>query len=715
MKFNITELEKQCELADDWESLGGIVSRYLEIPLSTPRDVQRILKKQSGAEAIRKLVICSQCHTSDKVFAGIMICMRNISEDSILARHIYEQNLHDLAIRYLAIPRNSRVHRIAILTFIDLLLRAPILENAYDLTIRGLPKLVRIISDPVVLTDVRQSRLLRAIISGLPDMLARLSTYKFIKEEELSTSVVQSFQLPSLAKTLIELLLDPTRFDLSRSWGHLQFIAISLVWIAYFETKAIHNLPDQKGVTFFVALTTGSSVSLRCSGFLGLLNRCSRDYCQDCQEIQFCSPQLIYTDHSIDGPEAQMRMFKEQEMEEKNEDDGADQVNVQAKNNDSAVKADRDTVDRSICVVSPSHLYDIAMRFVHFLLQGPQSNEESYQMPYIRLFESADIMKSGALLDMIPALKSHGKECEAEVVLLGVLLSRFEQQKSTNEDREELYLQYMTTRSMADEAVRRWPNNCYFYYAMIRGQTGEDYLEWAAKGLQCSDCTPYLKGQIHYQTSLNLFGIAVTYFSSATYDYQWWSRGANSLKRAGDIISQALRCLEPGCPQERMMVILRFTTNLLIGIDTNLSELYCNQAKEALETLRTKGFTEYLELRAAIGDLLEFRAKASDDWSSFLSQMEKLDHVVVESRRFKEFQIGEIWEKPKRKQSLSKLERTRCIYQARLPQCAACGNPSMGLKVCARCGKVKYCKKACQESHWKEIHKKECRSPEISV
>ncbi|KZS95654.1 hypothetical protein SISNIDRAFT_452308 [Sistotremastrum niveocremeum HHB9708] len=55
----------------------------------------------------------------------------------------------------------------------------------------------------------------------------------------------------------------------------------------------------------------------------------------------------------------------------------------------------------------------------------------------------------------------------------------------------------------------------------------------------------------------------------------------------------------------------------------------------------------------------------------------------------------------------------------------------MGLKLCTRCGKAKYCDKTwfvlcrliwtlsfdvlfnSQQFHWKEAHKKECRSPEI--
>ncbi|KZS95653.1 hypothetical protein SISNIDRAFT_353342 [Sistotremastrum niveocremeum HHB9708] len=109
---------------------------------------------------------------------------------------------------------------------------------------------------------------------------------------------------------------------------------------------------------------------------------------------------------------------------------------------------------------------------------------------------------------------------------------------------------------------------------MIKAQSGSNYLDWAAQGLQCSDCTPYLEGQIHYEKSLNLFSMGVRQVSSFLDEPRWWSKGVSALKQAEESISRALVCLERGCAQERMMIVLRFMTNLLTASAPNLDDIY---------------------------------------------------------------------------------------------------------------------------------------------
>ncbi|CAA7261160.1 unnamed protein product [Cyclocybe aegerita] len=43
-------------------------------------------------------------------------------------------------------------------------------------------------------------------------------------------------------------------------------------------------------------------------------------------------------------------------------------------------------------------------------------------------------------------------------------------------------------------------------------------------------------------------------------------------------------------------------------------------------------------------------------------------------------------------------------------RCSWCGNPSALLRKCRGCSKARYCDVGCQKSHWRDNHKKVCKS-----
>lgn len=60
--------------------------------LYTARDVKRIHKKNMGAEVVRKLRMLSQETKDPGLRIGIVVIIRNITKDSILARELYKQS-----------------------------------------------------------------------------------------------------------------------------------------------------------------------------------------------------------------------------------------------------------------------------------------------------------------------------------------------------------------------------------------------------------------------------------------------------------------------------------------------------------------------------------------------------------------------------------------------------------------------------------------------
>ncbi|KZS95655.1 hypothetical protein SISNIDRAFT_353382 [Sistotremastrum niveocremeum HHB9708] len=89
------KLEKECEsLQPPIRSivLGEIVCRHLGIALSTPRDLKRIIKNNQGSSVVQKLWQCARDQRNLRVAGGILVAIRSLYMDVVLAREAVKQS-----------------------------------------------------------------------------------------------------------------------------------------------------------------------------------------------------------------------------------------------------------------------------------------------------------------------------------------------------------------------------------------------------------------------------------------------------------------------------------------------------------------------------------------------------------------------------------------------------------------------------------------------
>lgn len=542
--------------------------------VSTARDVKRIHRNNAGASTIRKLLECSQQYTDDLVRGGILYTIRNISRDTLFSKEIFKQGeschsvlralpsdfnasgLHSFVFRCIdENPEDTELRRVAILNLFELTLYTYERDHSQELALEGLPRLARMFLDYINPRTEYDASLLQGYVGMIPNLLSRLSSYRIMHDHHLSHATLHSLQLPLLAMRLMQ-FLDVDHASVRLTWQLADDISSALVWIAYYQTEAILGIPSNKGVKAFIAFMLSPSVTLRCRGLMGLLNTHLPDYSDDCQETRFCNPQIMFSLREIEGPEERMRNVVEAAIKNCTLEPGTEE------SYEEILTKHLNPLTRTPHHRTQFQAYESALRLVEFILHGPQTIDESFAFPSLRIVQSNDITDS-MHQDMITALKFHRMYYEADVLQLDSLLYYLKQKQLAQEDPEHVVEYYMYTRHEVAKSLKRWPNKCYFYYAMIKSQTGHAYVNWATKGLQCSDCTPHLERQIYYETAFNLFGLGVTEVALCTSDPKWWTRGAQALRQADEHISKALQLLVPGSAEERLMVGLRLITSRL--------------------------------------------------------------------------------------------------------------------------------------------------------
>lgn len=231
------------------------------------------------------------------------------------------------------------------------------------------------------------------------------------------------------------------------------------------------------------------SVAIRCRGVLGLLNLHHLDYVQDCQEAQFYNPLMCKSMHGLPGQEPFLRQAVREHLIETGENT-LEQVSY-----DVVTQDYHNPLTEILRDGTYFKAYESALRIVEFELYGPQNNEESFVYPVMRLTASMELDEDMEH-DMVTALKFHKMDYEADVLKISFVLRRLRDMKSARGDPKDIHHWYLLTRLILDDAVQRWPGQCYFYYATIRFHAGPQYVELATKGLQCADCTPHLERQI---------------------------------------------------------------------------------------------------------------------------------------------------------------------------------------------------------------------------
>ncbi|KZS95670.1 hypothetical protein SISNIDRAFT_452323 [Sistotremastrum niveocremeum HHB9708] len=691
----VTALERDCIRAGRrrWEEYAPIVCKHLDIVISTPKDIKRIIKKQQGPIVIQKLVQCADTYGQEgrrnlRILGGILQVIRIILQDVVLSQDLFVDDLLDFVFGCLHPDAHgtsdyTSFRTFAIQVLCDLNAAARSVEAQYDLAIAGIATITRLI--PRI---TKHGAVLAILLIVLQCNLKGLSAWQLRYDRPLPVTVLESLQLPTLARIIVGMLernhLPSIVFE-----KELACVAEILHWISYYDSKAILDI--HVGQTLLVAFMLSPSISIRCRGFLAMLNLYHVDYPLN---LRLCNPQMIHRVREDPVPTAQTAISFIYW-------DDAD-----PKSPDAILSSDK-----------KYDVYETALQYVDYEINGPPTIDELYSPSILRTIGSVTV----TFMDKVDgAFSARGNCYEALVFRLGITLFVILEMKAEGADPLSIENNYEGVRSFAQGSIEKWPDRAYFYYAIMKTRRGPECLEWGLKGLRCADCTPHLSRQIQFEMGVCQFSIGVGHLALDPHHTPPWREGVNYLKDAAETIKRTLAVLNPKSPEAQIMVILSFIVEHLLTdprihrVDAaNLSEV-----REALSTLDRNRYLDHVELRCAIAEFVALRESASEKWASFISDMDNLDHLAVEKHRFNGV--------PESSQALKNVDYDRVLNEiqeqiesrrphSRLPRCSTCQKNSAGLKKCGRCGTTMYCSSDCQTAHWVRGHKTECISPVIEV
>ncbi|KZS95469.1 hypothetical protein SISNIDRAFT_483703 [Sistotremastrum niveocremeum HHB9708] len=638
---------KNQEFDDEWVypvKLANIVARELNIALATPRDIKRIHKKGICAEVVRKLLHCSQGPKSMSTYRGILMNIRYIIHDNILAHEIYKQNLDDFVFKCLepsaGIAKDTtKLRATAICLIHDMTLHFPSDETCHSAAIKWTAKLTRLLPKYTGRGGWHDNALW-SMLSTIKIWLRSLCTYRAKHGHALSPDDLHALQLRTLANTLVGLL----RFDDNSSppaWDNINTISACLAWIAYYESNAILSLPNNKGLSLFVAFTLSPSLVLRSRGFLGLLNLRHPDYSYHGHGGRFCDPRNLQPIAGTILPDEENFLG---DVVELTDADAALEIGLQ---DEPFGKSDQDNAVAHEIPSSPALLYfnahhpnvwEPALKFVDLELNGASANE-SYEALCRRWFGSPKIDEATQLV-MVNALRLHGEIYKADVLDHSFIMRQLGEEKRVGRDPERIYKFYARSRVLAHNGVKRWPDNCYFHYAVMRGHSGWYCSDSLAKGVKCQDLTDHMEKLMYQEGRFNLFSMGVAILSLEDSLLKMWACGVDQLIRAGGAIAHAFEQLKRGTEECRLLMVLAFMTEQIMGtvnFEPEVRKQWFEEAKDALVSLQKSKSTASLEMRAAAMDFFNHRQKAQKQWAPMIEAVGKYKEVSDENQRANKF------------------------------------------------------------------------------
>ncbi|KZS95693.1 hypothetical protein SISNIDRAFT_354092 [Sistotremastrum niveocremeum HHB9708] len=448
-----------------------------------------------------------------------------------------------------------------------------------------------------------------------------------------------------------------------------------------------------------------SSLSIRCRGFIGLLNLHYPDFAQD---LRFCNPHFLDDEEAPDvgrvfGSLEMAKTFRPPEMSEEAVSESYHNPSI-----------------KELFGTNPFHAYEIAMRFVRYELEGPQSDKDL--MPYLQKYLD-DLKSSTALFkDLDSALRFHQQDYEAEVLLLARFLRMYPILPSADDISDIHRFINAKVTANSNYCINRWPEKPYFYYAKVKSQTGMEYATVAADAAKLPDCSPYLSSKIFYELVVNLLGNGIVSMSMLTSHDRWeWPDTNSARKFFGPVHKQIMVAktrVGSDSAEGQILSILQFVSALVSGgpdLGTDMLEGPIPSIRENLQNLTAMKCTDHQETRNAVADYVQYRRRAAIRWSALILAVRRVEPAAVEGRkiRAREALEGGFLRTKSREEAFLALDEDS--EAKREISCAWCERTSVALLRCSRCEKVKYCNAICQRKHWVDGHKTVCISPIIAV
>ncbi|KZS95657.1 hypothetical protein SISNIDRAFT_483880 [Sistotremastrum niveocremeum HHB9708] len=631
------ELVEECDAAESpfsWETMCKILCCHLDIAIFTTRDIKRIHRANAAAEVVQKIIFCSQKIPQNmRVAGGILTVIQKILKDGILAREVYNKELYLFIFKCLDYDKKTPEFR-------DLVVRSllaaavdgpPSLVAIHDQALKGTAKVAELI--PFYEEDATGLQYLLQILQAY---LSRLTAYEAMNGSSLPLPLLESLQLPRVATSLVN-LLDMSDPSLPVSWDKLNLVSEILTWIAYHQSEAILLMPNNKGITLFVCFMLSSSLTIRCRGLLGLLNVYTSDFSPD---IRLCNPKTLMLLRGMDSPENVVKNAGETILRHLRPELSHHALSERYRN----LKV------KKLPNGKPFDAYGAALRCVDFELNGPRNEDEAYDYPGQRLLGTEPSEELAE--DMEVALRFHQKDFEADVLKLGVMFRMQEDliarhaNPRVKQKPGPIRGAFLTTRFLAGDGIERWPDRLFFFYSMMKSQTGPEYLKYAVNSGECKDSTRYLTRKILYEWACNVFSLGVTHVALGLYDESDWEDGRGHLRMAMDIISCAQK-YELACvcgPDRQNMGLLSIAVTLLtempnFGPDevTNLMATFL-ESKFALDFKQSMAL---IELRLALSSFHKCRKQAAIQWSILLEAMNKMELPPSETVDFSQVRCAD--------------------------------------------------------------------------
>ncbi|KZT35670.1 hypothetical protein SISSUDRAFT_1064309 [Sistotremastrum suecicum HHB10207 ss-3] len=589
------------------------------IAVSTQDDLKRIHKKKAASAVVARIAECSREYSKDtNVVGGLLTVIRKILRDSILAREMNDQKLYPFIGLALDLSQeNSHFQHLVVETLYDLVKEDPLpCEELNMEIIKITSKVARLIS-----RFSSRIKILQSCLRLLRQAFFKLNSHETTAGQTLERHHSQ-LNLPDVARILIDLLESSSsvRSSPPLAWDTLNDTSCILVWIAYYESEAILQIPSNKGTLLFVSFISSRSWTLRCRGWMGLFNIHYPDYTL---ETRLCDPGLT--------------------LHLKGYVSLTERIKAACRDNPLPPPESHDIISaryhRTKAKPLPGggifNAYEAAMRSIEFELEGPKSAAESFDYPNMRIFGFPKL-RDDLIVDMEYALLFHQKHSEYDILHLSIFRRRFYELLASGKEATPSSVKdaYTELRIAAIEALGRWPKHSYFHYNTMKCHTGPAELDLAWKANHAEVDTMHLKAQRTYEMSLNLFNMGVTFGALAHDNDQYKAFGQENLMLATDTIRVAYQiCLAHSAEHHNAVICL----GILILITQNPRkcpsdiEAMIRYIRASFEVLEAKNWLYYKELRRVVSDFLEHRKEALRVWEPLIAVMERMELSASET------------------------------------------------------------------------------------
>ncbi|RDB27508.1 hypothetical protein Hypma_003895 [Hypsizygus marmoreus] len=666
--------------AETWNTIVDILCIVFEIPDITTRS--GLKKVHSNFEAIYRRLdkACQKYPENERIVGGVVGIYAKMCADSILRNKLFERGLLDKLM--------------------------PLLDHDYSrhMALRALGTITHHGGASIRRDIARHTAKLTKLVEQFPDDENLIELVITIISHSVSTVVEGDRPAdPALLASLdMRTVLKLTTENTKKEWATPYLINHAMVLLAM---STLHASAACKGYPpmqkFLVAGLRSTDWVTRCTCLGGVIRLHRAESERDMRALD----PYKFLEHIQRGfaPHLQDRMSAY----------GFPRCDTYL-----TLKTSRDYQNAMMTCAQDKNLYSLGLQLAEFILRTEFSISDGMfqtQDPRTGRFETmSDLgLPFTMWIDALPlcarAIRTRAHPHEAD--LADILDIKFRIMKQRIPDAVEL----------ARKALKRSPDNAYFYYAITLSADHTEGLRAAKKGLKCRNITPFVRFQLMQRAVEHAGDMGIQILQeSPTAGKAKWEEGIAFLMSALD---DAKVFVEQAPPDNRHMnAVLYWYILLTIAIkgpelSTDLRELQdaMKGSKIADEFALAIGITPpKTNLRLGQQTVVRLYSAAAAEFGNVFIKAASEDKVKPISPEKLEDDLAAWLEDTHihdgdHDQELHEMHPKVNTNSVALYRCSWCGNPSAVLRKCSGCSKTRYCDGACQKSHWTE-HKRLCNA-----